>query len=173
MRLNLGSGDRPQPDWTNVDNAACPYPRDETVDLTGPLPWPEGSVSHAYLGHVLEHLPLSACALLLERLLPCMAPGGQVMVVGPDINRAQGMAEAGVLEVTMESLRHGGHRWPGDEHHWECTPAILAGLLDTAGWTEVTEIPFADVDPMWPVADRGPQWQCAVTAHRRREAADD
>ncbi len=86
------------------------------------------------------------------------------MVVGPDLIRARQMAEAGTLEVTLESLQCGAHRWPGDEHQWECTPELIEELLIDSGWKFVKEVGIENVDPMWPVADRGPLWQCAVQA---------
>lgn len=164
MRINLGCGDRYATGWTNVDHAGCPHRKDMTVNLAGPLPWAPGTISHAYAGHLLEHLTLDGCRTLLVNLLPRMAPGGILMVVGPDVPRAQHMAEAGVLDVTMDSLHHGAHRWPGDEHHWDCDPDTVTDLLVHTGWYQPTTIPLHMVDPVWPVADRGPVWQFAVTA---------
>jgi hypothetical protein len=169
VKLNLGCGDRYAVEWWNVDHRACPHRKDAAVDLAEPLPWPPATLTHVYAGHILEHLGLDTCALLLARLLPCMAPGGALMVVGPDLIRAQAMAEAGTLDVTMDSLRYGASRWPGDEHQWECTPGVVIRLLAACGWADVTEIGINDVDPMWPVADRRPQWQCAISARRSRE----
>ncbi len=170
MRVNLGCGDRYAPDWHNVDHAGSPYPKDQTVDLTADPPWPAGSISHVYAGHVLEHLTVQQSLDLLERLLPLMAPGGQVMLVGPDVPKAEAMIEAGTFDFsgghTLESLRFGGHRWPGDEHQWECDGAILADMLKETGWADVTELAIGDVPAFWPVADRRPAWQCAVHALR-------
>ena len=166
MRLNLGCGDRYQPDWWNVDHAGSPYRMDEVVDLTHPLPWPAGSISHVYAGHILEHLAVQDALDLLERLRPLMAPGGQIMVVGPDVIRGAVMADAGQLEdwVTLDLLKFGGRRWPGDEHRWQCDPLVLADMLKEAGWVDVVELSIADVPELWPVVDRGPAWQCAVQA---------
>lgn len=165
-RLNLGCGDRYAPNWTNVDHAGSPHRKDQTVDLRGEVPWPANSVTHVYAGHVLEHLPVDACVILLGRLLPCMTVGGQIMVVGPDLITAQAMAEAGTLDVTMDSLRYGAHRWDGDQHHWECTPTILVAMLEEAGWADIVDVGIGNVPEMWPVADRRPVWQCAISAIR-------
>jgi hypothetical protein len=93
-----------------------------------------------------------------------MAPDGELMVVGPDCLVAQGMAVSGTLDVTMESLTHGGNRWPGDEHRWECTSFDLQMLLRASGWSAICNVGINNVPELWPVADRGPQWQCAVSA---------
>lgn len=162
MRLNLGCGDRYAPGWHNVDHVGSPYPRDETVDLRRDLPWT--AITHVYAGHLLEHLYVGQCLRLLERLRGCMAPGGELMVVGPDLVLAEAMRAAGTLDVTIESLTDGGHRWVGDEHRWHCTGDDVAEMLRVTGWADVTSVGIGAVAPMWPVADRGPQWQCAVSA---------
>lgn len=175
MRVNLGCGDRYADGWVNVDHAGSPHPKDQVVDLasvaTGdPLPWSAGSVTHVYAGHVLEHLPVAACLDLLELLLPCMVPGGEIMVVGPDVTKAEAMIKAGTFDFrwghTLESLRFGGHRWLGDEHRWDCTTGMVEHMLTSAGWADVTDVGIEHVPAMWPVADRAPLWQCAVSAKR-------
>lgn len=165
MRLNLGCGDRYADGWHNVDFAGSPHRKDEEVDLrTSDLPWAPGSVELAYAGHVLEHLYVDEVLTLLRALRSCMSEQGELMVVGPDVILAQGMATAGTLDVTMDSLTNGGHRWHGDEHRWHCTTWGVEALLRAAGWRDVIRVGIANVDPIWPVADRRPQWQCAVSA---------
>lgn len=164
VRINLGCGDRYADGWHNVDHAGSPHRRDETVDLTGPLPWPAGTIQLAYAGHLLEHLTIDQCVWLLAELRPCMATDGQLLVVGPDLDRARTLAAAGVLDVTLESLQFGAHRWPGDEHQWECTPGLILDMLEATGWSGVHEVSMHDVGAVWPVADRRPVWQCAVKA---------
>jgi predicted SAM-dependent methyltransferase len=161
--LNLGCGDRYAPGWWNVDHG-CPLRKDEDVDLDGPLPWAPGLVDLVYMGHLLEHLTLGQGLRLLERLLPCMTETGVLMVVGPDVPKARAMARAGTLDVTLDELRLGAHRWPGDEHQWECDPSKVMEMLIDADWQEVTGLPIGKVPDMWPVADRGPAWQFAITA---------
>lgn len=165
MRLNLGCGDQYARGWHNVDFGS-PHRKDQEVDLTGPLPWASESVTAVYAGHVLEHLTIEQCHTLLTNLLPCMTVGGEILVVGPDLERAEGMAQRGTLDVTLDSLRYGAGRWAGDVHQWECTPSQLRQMLRVAGWGQIQEMSINDVPPQWPVAYRGPQWQCAVSARR-------
>jgi predicted SAM-dependent methyltransferase len=163
MKLNLGCGDRYEDGWHNVDRADMPYRKDESVDLrTGALPWRE--VQYAYAGHVLEHLFVEHVIVMLTALRGCMAPDGELMVVGPDVILAQGMAVAGTLDVTMESLENGGHRWPGDEHRWHCTQWGIERLLMVTGWQQIKRMGIGAVPDFWPVADRRPRWQCGVSA---------
>lgn len=163
MKLNLGAGDRYADGWHNVDFAGSPHRKDQIVDLrTGVLPWT--GVELAYAGHVLEHLYVDEVLVLLAALRGCMAEQSELMVVGPDIVLAQDMATAGTLDVTMESLTNGGSRWPGDEHRWHCTGASIEALLRATCWTDITQVGISNVPGIWPVADRRPQWQCAVSA---------
>lgn len=163
MKLNLGCGDRYINGWHNVDRADMPHRKDEAVDLrTSALPWV--GVSYAYAGHILEHLFIEYVVVMLRALRECMAPDGELMVVGPDVVKAQGMAVAGTLDVTMESLENGGHRWPGDEHRWHCTAWGVSRMLEVTGWQGIKRMGIDQVPEFWPVADRGPQWQCAVSA---------
>lgn len=162
MKLNLGNGNIYVQGWHNVDHALSPHPRDETVDLTGALPWKPASIVHVYAGHVLEHLTQDQCLKLLTNLLPCMAKFGKIMVVGPDMELARAMDVT--PWHTLDEIIHGGRRWPGDEHQWECTTDAVMELLNQAGWQKITNVGITNVDSWWPVADRGPRWQLAVTA---------
>lgn len=164
MLINLGAGDRYVNGWINVDHEGSPHKKDQVVDLTKKLPWERNSVLHVYMGHVLEHLTISHARSLLKRLRPLVKPEGQILIVGPDVNVAQAMADAGTLDVSMDSLRFGGHRWPGDEHKWESTREKTIELLQETGWGTIESISINEVAIFWPVADRGPQWQFAVTA---------
>lgn len=164
MLVNVGSGDRYVTGWYNVDHEGSPHRKDAVVDITKKLPWERESLLHVYLGHVLEHVTFGQAKIFLKRLRPLVDPKGQILVVGPDIKIASEMEKAGTLNVTMNELKHGGHRWPGDEHRWECTSEKVIELLTETGWRDIQPISINDVATFWPVADRGPQWQCAVTA---------
>ena len=165
MNLNLGAGDRYVPSWVNVDLPSCPHPVDRHVDLTGPLPWAPHSIDLVFAGHILEHMEYDQCAHLLSALRPLMRPGGEILVVGPDLAKATEMQAAGiVLEVPLEHIRDGSHRWSGDEHRWAPDADSTGALLKQAGWVQVTTVDVAETDSRWPVAYRQLAWQYAVTA---------
>lgn len=165
VRVNLGCGDHYAPDWVNVDHES-PYKHDVTADLTKPLPDELTDIEDAYAGHVLEHLDPDNVVTLLSRLRARMVPGGQVMVVGPDVTRARAMHARGELDDEWLGLVvNGGHRWPGDEHRWECQPERLVAMLVEAGWTMAREVPLLSVSQInWPIVAYD-AWQCAVTAY--------
>lgn len=163
--LNLGSGDQYVPGWVNVDLPSCPHRADQHVDLAGRLPWADASIGRVYAGHLLEHMHWAQCRHLLLALRRCMRPGGQILVVGPDLAKAREMADAGeVLEVPLEHIKDGSRRWPGDEHRWAPDATSTGRLLELAGWSQIRPLEMAEVDGVWPVAFRGPRWQYAVTA---------
>ena len=129
MRVNLGCGEQYAPGWINVDHEGSPHKRDETVDLTGELPWNPGTLTHIYAGHLLEHLRTDQCVVLLERLLKCADLACTLMVVGPDVEIAARLqAEGHALEVPLDQLKYGGGRWVGDVHMWECTQRRLVEI---------------------------------------------
>jgi hypothetical protein len=165
LKLNLGCGEQYADGWINVDHAGSPHRKDLEVDLTGELPWSNESVNLIYAGHLLEHLTLDQCHELLTKLRRCTVYGGELMIVGPDVNVAARLeADGHVLEVPLDQLRFGAGRWHGDVHRWECTHVGLVSLVVGAGWDNVRALNIEDVPSVWPVAFRGPRWQVAVYA---------
>jgi predicted SAM-dependent methyltransferase/SAM-dependent methyltransferase len=171
VQLNLGCGDHHAPTpWQNVDFGS-PCTPDVVCDLRGPLPWPRGSVTRVYCGHVLEHLTVPEATSLLARLAPLMVPGGQIMVVGPDVDRGRQLHADGLVgDELWEVMRAGAgaKRWPGDTHEWDCEPRTLARMLQQAGWSDIAEVPINEVPGSWPVVARV-EWQCAVGAVRKEQ----
>jgi hypothetical protein len=89
LRLNVGCGRSPLPDWINLDVRPLPGV-DLVADLDGrgsagpaaaPLPLPDGSVEEFLLSHVLEHIrePLP----MMEELWRVAAPGARMTVRCP------------------------------------------------------------------------------------------
>lgn len=166
MNLNLGCGDRYAEGWHNVD-FGTPHRVDERVDLAGELPWAPGSFDRVFAGHVLEHISPADCVKLLARLRGCVTEGATLLVVGPDCDVAERMIADGTFDFTyhsLASLEFGAGRWAGDEHLWRCTAAGVVKLLKKAGWKPTDLGGIAGVGETWPIADRTPQWQLAVSA---------
>ena len=98
LQLHIGAGSAQLPGWINLDVAGA----DVDVDLRRPLPFADGSVSHIFGSHMLEHLRHADEAQRF--LLECrrvLAPGGKIRIVVPDI--------APYLEAHHD----------GDEEFWE------------------------------------------------------
>lgn len=164
MLINIGCGDRYAPGWINVDHEGSPHRKDEIVDITKKLPWPKNSILHAYMGHVLEHITYAQAKAFLKRLRPLVQSHGQILIVGPDVNKAAELAREGTLSMPLDMIRFGGKRWPGDEHRWESTAELTIKLLQDTGWLDVQNVGIHNVAAFWPVVDRNETWQCAITA---------
>lgn len=156
LRLNIGSGDHYAPGWANIDTQPDVHP--DVVASAVDLPYPTGSVDALYAGHVLEHLDWDGARLALAEFHRVLRPGGLLCVVGPD--------STGVQPGTQlhHDIVHGGHRWAGDEHRWECTAPKLLELV-SEHFPDASQTPIADVPEAWPVVSRI-WWQAAVTATR-------
>lgn len=160
MRLNVGCGNHPAAGWVNLDATAELRPQVVATALA--LPFATGAATHVYLGHVLEHLSWQqAAAAVVEAAR--VAAGGELMLVGPDLDRAEAMVAAGTQPASViDGIVHGAGRWAGDVHLWTCREARLVELLTLAGLYP-EPIPVERVGEPWPVASRI-GWQAAVRA---------
>lgn len=158
MKVNLGCGEFYAEGWTNVDRTEEEDgPQPDVIASATDLPFPDGSVSQLYAGHVLEHVALETVPDILAEIKRVLSPEGMLMIVGPDIDRArESYPEA------VEGILHGDCRWEGDEHLWESRESTVVDLLNEGGWFALP-IPITDVKPEWPVTSRI-GWQFAILA---------
>ena len=188
MRLNIGCGPHYAEGWVNTDLTENPHVKpDRIVTTEHPFPFEPATVTRAYAGHVLEHVPWRDCPTWLHKLALVLAEDAQVMFVGPDTLRVldrwrdgtESWAKvAGIIEGPGAYLQHLGertsYRWGGDRHEWNCHEQRVANLLVECGWRDVTPIPVGDDgrlpeqqirDDGWPLVDGSP-CQFAVKATR-------
>jgi SAM-dependent methyltransferase len=162
LKLNLGSGTHPTPEgWTAVDCLEQPYPVDVIADV-GALPFPDGAAERLYAGHLLEHIPLPQLGAVLAEWRRVLAPGGELGIVGPDIDRA-------VLQGCPEWLLRAivAHDPPPGGHAWTCSAGLLAYLLELHGW-DAREVLVATItQPEWPNPAPDAAWQLAFLATPR------
>ncbi len=77
--IQLGCGPHPLPSpWENYDRE---------VDITKPLPFPDGSVQFIFAEHVIEHVPFVAGVEFLRECRRVLEPGGTVRICFPDVTR--------------------------------------------------------------------------------------
>lgn len=184
MKLNVGCGPwrAPEP-WINLDvhRGDGVEPDILVDDAARPCAgFADGSATHVYLGHVLEHVPWDELPGFLADIARVLEPGGQVCVVGPDVIRTIEGWRAGresweLVVSTLEGPDYfpadGGHvmvdpggGWRYARHWWNCTEGRVAKLLADHGFAEVTPIALEPESLAgWPVVGYAP-WQCAVRA---------
>lgn len=165
MRLNVGAGLFPVAGWVNVDGNAVTAPVvDVRTDMRRPLPFRNESFEAVYCGHVLEHILLEQVPAFLTDLHRVLAPGGQICVVGPDIERARagGYHDDIVHACYGEPSRDDG---TGEPHVWTCTEQAVVDLLQ-GHFINVQAVDIRDLAPQWPTISRA-WWQCAVTASKQ------
>ncbi|HQF93425.1 MAG TPA: hypothetical protein PLS46_04640 [Microthrixaceae bacterium] len=138
LRLNLGCGHQPLPDYLNVDMRALPDV--DVVATVDDLPFEAGELDEIFSAHVVEHFPQ---AQLERSLLPywfgMLRPGGTFRAVVPDAGAMLTGYAAG--QISFDDLREvtfGGQEYEGDFHFNFYTTESLAELLTAAGFDDVT-----------------------------------
>lgn len=157
LRLNLGSGPHPTPGgWLSVDSDPAHSPA--VLADVGALPFDDDSAEALYAGHLLEHVPLAAIAPVLAEWRRVLASGGELVIVGPDIDRAVDQGEPAWLIAQI--VAHGGDG-PAS-HAWTCSETVLRHLLEQAGWT-VQPVDVGTIsEPEWPNYAPQARWQLAL-----------
>lgn len=165
MKLNVGSGEHPttdMADWVDVDLIwyGVKPPHGVHGDAFS-LPFRDDAFDAAYLGHTLEHIWREDLARLGEELRRVLADNAEVIVVGPDMDRAceqhqpDWLLSAIVGESNMAGP--GGHKWPPTEAA-TIAACELMGLKDIRPWRlELT------MRPHWPNVSTA-SWQTCLKA---------
>lgn len=168
--LNIGCGTHYADGYLNIDVVRNDDTHPDEVVPRGPLPYPDASFDRAYCGHLLEHIdwgqPLLDFLADVKRIL---VPGGQIMCVGPDVERTLQMWKQdripwghmlAVLEHAPSPADLNGD-WPEARHHWNCTQGRVVMALEHAGFQQID--PSDDVGD-WPAVGFSADWQFAVSA---------
>lgn len=163
-RVNLGCGNHQVDGWINVDVTLNDAVRPDVVADLSQLPFRDGSLSSVYCGHVLEHLSLEDAASAVAAVHAALATTGSLLAVGPDVDRARRLAEAGALShEEYHMAAYGAGRWPTDVHLWQCTEDQLVEVCRAGGFVRIKPVDPATITG-WPITSRAP-WQCGVIAH--------
>lgn len=122
LRLHIGCGKGHLPGWINIDVHPAPL----ALNVLRGLPFADGSVTHVFVSHLLEHLyyPRDVQPFLVE-LQRVLAPGGVVRVVVPDIQQC---IEA-YTNHDREFFASRRETWPW----WPENPTRLEDFLAYAG----------------------------------------
>lgn len=153
LKLHLGSGPVSLDGWVNIDLDAPAA--DMLLDLRQPLPFADGSVTHVFSEHVIEHIEYAEALSLLKEVRRVLAPSGVVRITTPDLawlvlNYVGGVTGGwGALwqpgapaRLINEGLRSWGHCFVYDR------PEMLR-LFTEAGFGDVTFVNWREsADPV-------------------------
>ncbi len=137
IRVNIGAGHIPLPEYLNVDARALPG-IDVTSDVRK-LPFSPGEVSEIYSAHLLEHFPAEELRRsILPHWVSLLEPGGTFVAVVPDTETMVTERAAGRMPFgDFIEVMYGGQDYDGDFHFSGFSPESLTALLVEAGLEDV------------------------------------
>lgn len=86
LKINLGSGHWKLDGWVNVDIDPESEP-DVLADLSGPLPFEDGSAGFMHTEDFLDQLDLQGARSFLQECHRILAPGGVIRILTPDVEQ--------------------------------------------------------------------------------------
>lgn len=89
-KVQIGAGDNELDGWLNTDL----WPRTEAViyvDMTQPLPFPDGSIHYLYAEHVIEHITHPQALGFLKECRRTLAPAGRIRLATPNLRNLTGL----------------------------------------------------------------------------------
>lgn len=105
LRLDFGCGPNPRDGFEGVDCRSFGGKVKHVIDLRGPWPWKDGSVTEAAASHFIEHLTASERIHFINELYRVLSPDGKCQIIVPHwaSTRAYG-------DLT--------HQWPPVSEFW-------------------------------------------------------
>ena len=131
MRVNLGSGDKPEPGWINLDLRGG-----DVIGDARRLPFADESVGELQALDLLEHFPETETGKVLGEWGRVLVEDGVLIVRVPNLTKIFQKLQS-CPDQTRLLIRNlmGGHRWGDlDVHHWNFTPDLLDDELHRAGF---------------------------------------
>jgi len=137
LKLNLGCGTNKLAGWEN---------RDADVDITKRLPWPDGSVSHIFIEHCVEHVPYKSAISFFQEAHRVLAPGGVLRVTVPSLEQIAKCDEVDYHQFTTQWQKIGATKRGAMSaiiyaHGHECAwnVQLLKDTLYFSGFDDVLE----------------------------------
>ena len=108
------------------------------LDLTRPLPYPDGAFEAALGSHVLEHLTPPEAEGLLRELRRVLRPGAILRIAVPDLDAVIAAYDPADPDAFLDGLLQGRERSTSRHRHWwQYNERSLRELLERTGWAEI------------------------------------
>lgn len=141
-KLHLGCGEVRFPDWLNIDLDTPSA--DMNLDLTHPLPFTDGSVTHIFNEHFIEHITRPQAVSFLGECRRILSPNGVIRITTPSLRFLTASYFAGNKEewgelwqpdtnclLINEGMRSWGHQFVYDADE-------LVRILIEAGFNSIS-----------------------------------
>lgn len=143
MKLNLGAGSQPLPDFVNIDRS-YPVGRELTESGPGwnihgevyPLPYADNSVDHVRASHVLEHVPYREIEEVVREWVRVLRPGGVLKIAVPDFRWCAEKFLAGA-DANVQGYVMGGQVDENDYHKTIFDEQGLRSLMESLGLVNI------------------------------------
>jgi len=143
IRVNVGCGEKPLPDYVNVDFRELPE-----VDIVADaqaLPFEEGALGELMSSHLIEHFRAHQLAtVVLPYWFTLLREGGTLRTVCPNWEAMMTQVRNGDMSLDdFQLLTFGLQDYHGDDHFAMYTPESLGRVLEQVGFRGV-EVVTAD-----------------------------
>jgi predicted SAM-dependent methyltransferase len=140
IRINLGCGEKPLPDYINIDFREAPG-ADVVADVRR-LPFEHGTVAEIASFHLIEHFREHQLrTIILPYWKSLLTPDGILRIVCPNWAAMIERFNDGRLALQdFKLLTFGGQDYQGDDHFSMFTPETLSDMLRSTGFEHITVV---------------------------------
>ncbi|GAB4209803.1 MAG: hypothetical protein OHK0022_41540 [Roseiflexaceae bacterium] len=137
VRVNLASGEKPWPDYINVDFR--PVPQADVLADVRRLPFEPGSLAEIASAHLVEHFREHQFrTVVLPYWKQLLRPNGALRIICPNWQAMLDRLQRGEMPLaTFKLLTFGGQDYEGDDHFAMYTPETLSALLRGVGFQRI------------------------------------
>ena len=137
IRINIGCGEKPLPDYINIDMReveGC-----EVVAESTNLPWASGTLAEIASFHLVEHFnEYEFKTKVLPYWHDILKEGGVLRIVCPNWEAILRKLNEGAMDLSrFKELTFGGQAYEGDDHFNALTPDTLVQALEEAGFMDI------------------------------------
>ncbi|HEU4329333.1 MAG TPA: hypothetical protein VFS21_39710 [Roseiflexaceae bacterium] len=137
VRVNLACGEKPWPDYINIDFR--PVPHVDVIADVRRLPFEPGALAEIASAHLVEHFREHQLrSVVLPYWKQLLRPDGAVRIICPNWQAMLDRLQRGEMSLaTFKQLTFGGQDYEGDDHFAMYTPDTLTAVLRGAGFQRI------------------------------------